>query len=80
MSDWKERIEAQIADLRNSCYLLDEHGAEIGVSEHAATMHALLDVAVAVENNLLQPKGVIYLRPPHPVAIAHKKLREASDD
>jgi hypothetical protein len=46
----------------------------------AQVMRDLLDVAVAVENNLLQPKGVIYLRPPHPVAIAHKKLREASDE
>ena len=49
MSDWKQKIEAQIADLRNSCYLLDEHGAEIGVSEHAASMQALLDIAVAAE-------------------------------
>jgi hypothetical protein len=49
MSDWKQKIEAQIAELQNSCYLVDEHGAEIGVSEHAASMQALLDVAVAAE-------------------------------
>jgi hypothetical protein len=45
--NWQQKIEAQIAELQNSCYLVDEHGAEIGVSEHAASVQALLDVAVA---------------------------------
>jgi hypothetical protein len=83
MSDWKQTIEAQIADLRNSCYLLDEHGAEIGVSEHAASMQALLDVAVAAENSMFWlHNGIVSMQKEEwdKIVDALDKLREVGDE
>lgn len=81
MSDWKDNIDEQIAFLDNGGPLIHQRHNALPICKRlASTMQALQAVAVAVEDNLLQPEGVIYLHPPHPVAIAHNKLREASDE
>jgi hypothetical protein len=51
MTDWKEKIEAQIAKLQNSKYLLDENCNSASVSDCAASLQALLDIVVAAEKS-----------------------------
>ena len=73
MTDWQQKIEAQIASLRNEGWYATEHTEAAPITE---AMQALLDVAVAVDEWRQTGKYGHQLR----IWSALDKLREAGDE
>jgi hypothetical protein len=72
MSDWKQTIEAQIAEMHYSRQTLKEEIGD-GADTWADTMQALLDVAVAAD-------ALDYLNQTPRIREALDKLREVGDE
>lgn len=79
MTNWKEKIEAQIAEMRQSASM---SFAELDAVTHTAadTMQALLDFAVAAEPILKRFPLVTNDMNVRRFRDALNKLREANDD
>ena len=81
MTDWKEQIEAQIADLRRYSYQSDDPTDEVrqlidSMHNAATQLEALLDVAVGFETDV--EEGLYYMYPETYKAL--RKLREVGDE
>ena len=81
MTDWKQKIEAQIADLRRYSYESDDPTDELrqlvdSMHNAATQLEALLDVAVAANTYLADHHN----ESEQALFDAFDKLREVSDE